>query len=126
MDTVQLAALANSGQIDGTSHLRSLIWRIFLKCISEDSTKWLQEISAERQGYTQLHTKYLSVSHQSAKVDDEHPLASDHGSQWSQRFQDEELKKLIMQDVERTFPDYDFFRRTENQRVLLNVLFFIL
>ncbi|KAI8379875.1 rab-GTPase-TBC domain-containing protein [Choanephora cucurbitarum] len=42
---------------------------------------------------------------------------------WQQYFADSEIRKIIRQDVERTFPDIEFFRQEDAQQRLTDILF---
>ncbi|KAJ3920944.1 rab-GTPase-TBC domain-containing protein [Lentinula edodes] len=51
------------------------------------------------------------------------PLSLHNDNPWTEWFAAQELRKMIAQDVERTFPEIDFFRNTGVQDQLTNVLF---
>lgn len=51
------------------------------------------------------------------------PLSQSEESVWHQHFCDQELTKLINQDVLRTYPDVPFFRQPELQATMANILF---
>ncbi|KAF5365589.1 hypothetical protein D9758_003208 [Tetrapyrgos nigripes] len=51
------------------------------------------------------------------------PLSLDNANPWKEWFAKIELRKTIFQDVERTFPEIDFFRNAEVQEQLTNILF---
>jgi hypothetical protein len=51
------------------------------------------------------------------------PLSRNENSPWFQHFKREGLLKIIKQDVERTYPEYDFFEQTWVAEILKNVLF---
>lgn len=51
------------------------------------------------------------------------PLAIDDDAPWQRHFQDEQFRKQIQQDITRTFPSLEFFRRQQVQEDLLNILF---
>lgn len=44
-------------------------------------------------------------------------------SPWNQYFEDSELKKMIRQDVVRTFPEVEFFQSTRIRDLMVTVLF---
>lgn len=44
-------------------------------------------------------------------------------SPWNQYFEDSELKKLIRQDVVRTFPEVEFFQSLRIRDLMVTVLF---
>lgn len=42
---------------------------------------------------------------------------------WNKHFCDEELRSVIKQDVVRTFPGVDFFRKPKIQELMVSILF---
>ncbi|ORE10095.1 RabGAP/TBC [Rhizopus microsporus var. microsporus] len=56
-------------------------------------------------------------------LSDNNPLALSEANPWQQYFADTEIRKVIRQDVERTFPDVDFFRSSKVQQCLTDILF---
>ena len=53
-----------------------------------------------------------------------HPLHSDIiQSPWLKFFQNEEMKKDIQRDIDRTYPEMEFFQQEDTRRILLHVLF---
>ncbi|GAA6028006.1 hypothetical protein JCM8097_001826 [Rhodosporidiobolus ruineniae] len=60
-----------------------------------------------------------------AKVDVKHnnPLGLEEENPWASWFADVELRKVIRQDVARTFPEIDYFRFATTQDRLTNLLF---
>jgi hypothetical protein len=51
------------------------------------------------------------------------PLSQAEGSAWKKYFYNAELQKEIMQDINRTFPEYPFFRDQLVQEMMLRILF---
>lgn len=51
------------------------------------------------------------------------PLSQSKQSLWNQHFCDQELCAVIKQDVVRTFPGVDFFRKAQVQEMMINILF---
>ncbi|KZT11595.1 RabGAP/TBC [Laetiporus sulphureus 93-53] len=51
------------------------------------------------------------------------PLSLDDQNPWTEWFASVELRKTILQDVERTFPDIGYFRDAEVQTQLTNILY---
>lgn len=60
--------------------------------------------------------------HHQPPVDDD-PLSQSSDSPWQRRFDDQELRQVIMQDITRTFPDEPVFRGSVMQGRMLAVLF---
>ncbi|KAI9254027.1 rab-GTPase-TBC domain-containing protein [Sporodiniella umbellata] len=54
---------------------------------------------------------------------DNNPLALNETNPWQQYFADSEIRKVIRQDVERTFPDVEYFRSEKVQQDLTDILF---
>ncbi|KAI0072713.1 hypothetical protein K474DRAFT_1650559 [Panus rudis PR-1116 ss-1] len=59
----------------------------------------------------------------SVNLDRNNPLSLHDENPWTEWFASMELRKTILQDVERTFPDMDYFRDREVQTQLTNILF---
>lgn len=51
------------------------------------------------------------------------PLSQSDKSVWNQHFCDKELCTVIRQDVVRTFPGVEFFRKPRIQDIMTNILF---
>ena len=51
------------------------------------------------------------------------PLSQAEESPWNQHFQDGELRKVIKQDVVRTFPEVEFFQSLGVRETLIDILF---
>ncbi|CAG8525412.1 7225_t:CDS:2 [Acaulospora morrowiae] len=111
--------------------LRSVCWKIYLAFLpSLDITTWTLTLHKERQHYADLRQKYItsptSESENDGSVNDlsvNNPLSLDQANPWQEYFKDTELRKIIRQDVERTFPDNEYFRDPEIQSRLLDILF---
>ncbi|KAJ1336795.1 hypothetical protein BSLG_006898 [Batrachochytrium salamandrivorans] len=88
---------------------RSLYWKIYLDivpCISTEA--WHLVLEKERRGYTDLKEKYIFDPTKLKEAADwslNNPLSLAEDSPWKQYFVDLELRKLILQDVERTGDD---------------------
>ncbi|KAF9451081.1 RabGAP/TBC [Macrolepiota fuliginosa MF-IS2] len=59
----------------------------------------------------------------SANLEFNNPLSLHNENPWNAWFASVELRKTILQDVERTFPDIAYFRRPDVQLQLTNILF---
>lgn len=104
------------------SRFRSVCWRALLGVFSDTKSNWLQELRKFRQHYDQKSQEFCMEPWENRNLRDD-PLNQDAGSSWHQHFLDNELKAVIKQDVVRTFPGVDFFRKEIVQRAMLNVLF---
>lgn len=105
---------------------RSICWRVYLECLSEDKELWVTETEALRNKYDKiLHELQTNPRCDSEDLDLclNNPLSQSDESPWNQYFQDSELKSTIQQDVCRTFPEIEFFHTEEVQAMMVNVLF---
>jgi len=111
---------------DNCNRLRSIAWKLFLGILPADkpSNEWGTIITEKRKEYQQLLEKYEIDPHQS-ELDPtiNNPLSQDEKSPWMQFFQNNELQQFINQDIERTYPELEFFKQTWVQRGLLRILF---
>ncbi|SCV74092.1 BQ2448_6524 [Microbotryum intermedium] len=57
------------------------------------------------------------------QVDQNNPLAIDEGNPWTSWFEDLELRRVIRQDVSRTFPEIAYFHSPQVQDQLTDLLF---
>lgn len=130
------------------SHLRSVLWRIWLAQLplpvgqnNNNNTlsfppAWRHWVSSERANYASLATQHLSkpdTSSSSSQPDCNKkkmqsvaphvdPLSQEAGNPWQKYYEGQQLRSVIMQDVERTFPDRPFFRQEHIQVMLANIL----
>ncbi|KAI8148411.1 rab-GTPase-TBC domain-containing protein [Fennellomyces sp. T-0311] len=65
----------------------------------------------------------IKQSNSNQDLTDNNPLALNDNNPWQQYFEDSEIRKTIRQDVERTFPDVDFFRDPAVQEKMTDILF---
>ncbi|KAF9211750.1 TBC1 domain, member 5 [Podila verticillata] len=112
----------------GIDGIRSVCWKIYLSCIpSLELTTWPFAMNTERSKYSELRRKYIravsSGDDQEPDLEVNNPLSLAEDSPWQQFFVDSELKKIIKQDVDRTFPDNDYFRSEKVQEQLGDILF---
>ena len=94
--------------------------------LPSSSLDWVTALQSIRSNYQFLQDKF----HTDQKMKDvsldpaiNNPLSQAEGSPWNQHFQDGELRKLIKQDVVRTFPEVDFFQSHMVRETLVNILF---
>ncbi|CAG8440468.1 11923_t:CDS:10 [Diversispora eburnea] len=111
--------------------LRSVCWKLYLSYLpSLDISTWTLTLHKERQHYADLRQKYITSPVSETENDNtsndlsvNNPLSLDQANPWQEYFKDTELRKIIRQDVERTFPDNEYFRNPEAQNRLLDILF---
>ncbi|OCH89093.1 RabGAP/TBC [Obba rivulosa] len=130
---------------------RSLAWKLFLLRTEplQDSadgiiTPPLEAVRKARRDYGKLLLEYMRApdgsyedgfvipgtktspvrtERTSQNLEKNNPLSLHDENPWTKWFASVELRKTILQDVERTFPDIGYFRDTEVQTQLTNILF---
>ncbi|KAF3921030.1 hypothetical protein AA313_de0201160 [Arthrobotrys entomopaga] len=127
-ETLQAASLSDLNIDNGIGHnaLRSLLWKSLLLCHKLDVPTLIAAVRKERSTYDDHKAKYLRPL--SSEQDPDHfagsdPLADDESSPWTHLRQDEQLRDEIQKDIDRTYPDTEFFRSVDVQLTLSNVLF---
>lgn len=131
----QLCDKARNGNLRDC-HFRSLCWRYFLRCLPEKYDQWLDSCKKIRHQYELIKAKHSS----SKQIDDQQTSLvkafKNDQSVKNREFEDEQqylkatnqcdhknIFRIIQRDVVRTFPDMEFFRQSEMQGILENVLF---
>ncbi|GLV40978.1 TBC1 domain family member 5 [Carabus blaptoides fortunei] len=104
------------------SKFRSVCWYVLLNVLPENSKKWLDHIYKLRITYNKIKQK-LSCDPWTNKTANDDPLSQSDNSLWNKHFCDEELRSVIKQDVVRTFPGVDFFRKSLIQEIMVSILF---
>ena len=94
--------------------------------LPSSSVDWEAALQSLRSNYCFLQEKF----HIDQKMKDlsldpaiNNPLSQEQDSPWNQHFQDGEMRKMIKQDVVRTFPEVDFFQTHLVRETLVNILF---
>lgn len=120
-----------------TKKFRSIYWALLLNVLGKDPYNWLNERRNARNEYAIMREQFHKNPYQVQKttkdevnketstknqVSDD-PLSQNEESLWHQHFCDQELTKLINQDVARTFPGVEYFRQAEIQSQMANILF---
>jgi len=123
--TSAILPLALQGNLRN-SPFRSLCWRVLLNVLPSNSSGWPRALAALRTNYSELQQR-LSVQERlkDSALDPiiNNPLSQDEESPWNQHFRDDELRKLIWQDVARTFPEVEYFQNAAVRETMVNVLF---
>uniref|UniRef100_A0A0R3RJV4 Rab-GAP TBC domain-containing protein n=1 Tax=Elaeophora elaphi TaxID=1147741 RepID=A0A0R3RJV4_9BILA len=115
-----------SGKLRG-SHVRSIIWRILLRCLPLEREEWCTILSRTRNSYDKLKSKLLmNPREQGSGLDPNvnNPLSLGDENPWQQYFIDCKLRECINRDVERTFPELEYFK-DENVRTIMSDILFI-
>ncbi|KAG0052773.1 TBC1 domain, member 5 [Gryganskiella cystojenkinii] len=127
LDSLKARALSQHSN-PGSDGIRSVCWKVYLSCLPTlEVSTWPFALSQERERYAELRRKYIKAvgSDDGPEPDLEvnNPLSLAEDSPWQQFFVDSELRKIIQQDVERTFPDNDYFRSEKVQEQMGDILF---
>nr|CAD7588099.1 unnamed protein product [Timema genevievae] len=104
------------------SRFRSVCWRYLLGVLPPDPAEWLLRLRECRKHYSQILLE-LSIDPWDRDEPEDNPLSQKAESIWHQYFCDKELRAVIRQDVVRTFPGVDFFRKETIQDAMVNILF---
>ncbi|TKR64234.1 hypothetical protein L596_024804 [Steinernema carpocapsae] len=104
--TIDLSNLENrslSGLLKG-SQIRSIVWRVLLKCLPCNRVEWEPILARSRKHYIDLKTKLMKNprDEESANLDVNNPLSLQTESPWMKYFADSKLRESINKDVERT------------------------
>jgi len=100
-------------------------YKLFWECLPEDRSQWIGATKRLRADYEDVRKKHLTDPYQSSMTDlaVNNPLSQEEDSPWHQYFQDGDLRNTIFQDVERLYPEMDFFRKNEIDDMILRCLF---
>uniref|UniRef100_A0A182KG19 Rab-GAP TBC domain-containing protein n=1 Tax=Anopheles christyi TaxID=43041 RepID=A0A182KG19_9DIPT len=119
----ELRQLAVRGDLRATP-FRSVCWGVFLGVLEAAGTdSWPQQRSVARAHYRRLKEQFVQNPHEQTTDVRDDPLSQSKQSLWNQHFCDQELCAVIKQDVVRTFPGVDFFRKPAIQELMTNILF---
>ncbi|XP_047137114.1 TBC1 domain family member 5 isoform X2 [Hydra vulgaris] len=121
----KIKAAALNGNL-GTQHFRSICWRVFWKCLSENPAHWVNEVNEQRKIYTSIRNKYVINPYEQEKeldLEKHHPLSQSEDSIWHKYFQDNELRSLILIDLDRLSPELEFFQNDNIRSMILQILF---
>jgi len=108
-----------------SSSFRSVAWQVFLEVLPGDIRQWVPVTTQNRERYTELKSHYVIDPHETEDMSltVNNPLSQEEQSPWAQFFQDNELRKVIMQDIKRTYPGELMFEQMEIRDIMLNILF---
>lgn len=122
-DLKKLRTMAISGDLK-VSKFRSVIWNVLLGGLSNDPQNWIEERKEQRNKYRDLKRKFI-LDPNTLRVAEEkdNPLSQSKDSLWNQHFCDTELRNVIHQDVVRTNPNVDYYRKENVQEIMINILF---
>jgi hypothetical protein len=101
--------------------IRSIKWKLNLGLIKKDAI--MATIKKDRLHYATLVQKYTVDSNKNEDLEIHNPLSLSDQSVWKYKFEDQELKREIGQDVCRTLPELQLFREQYVRDLIGNVLF---
>ena len=112
----------------GTMNLRSIAWKFFLGILdeSESITDWLDTVNAQRKKYKELLKTYCNPNKKITQGDPLSMAAAEANTgdpEWTQYYKDQDVKKLIGLDLDRTYQEIDLFLQSKNKKMLGNILF---
>ncbi|KAH8914965.1 RabGAP/TBC [Atractiella rhizophila] len=84
---------------------------------------WKVALGAARKEWEELRGRLEGRKEEGGDVQRNNPLSLERGNTWEVWFQDLGLRKEIQLDVERTFPDMEYFRDPQVQERLVDLLF---
>lgn len=88
------------------------------------SLDWCRTVEKSRNVYNDLKEKHFVDPHKDEDDPEKNnPLSTEDGSTWAIYFENKELQQEIDRDVSRTFPENDFFRSSEIQKLMTDILF---
>ncbi|EDV41655.1 uncharacterized protein Dana_GF17397 [Drosophila ananassae] len=120
-ETLRRAAFAGDLKM---SKFRSIHWALLLRVLTSEHRSWISQRLQQRVRYDKFRADYVRNPHQIALDCNDDPLSQETQSVWNQYFSDQELFAVIRQDVVRTFPGVDFFRKPLVQNAMVNILFY--
>ncbi|CAD5214538.1 unnamed protein product [Bursaphelenchus okinawaensis] len=108
------------------SNLRSVVWRVLLKVLPYERLEWRRILNDRRADYTELKRRLNTNPRAEVFMDDpnlNNPLSQKDENPWNQFFIDEGLRDSIQKDVDRTFPELQFFQSHTTKRIMSDILF---
>ncbi|TGZ72405.1 hypothetical protein CRM22_002106 [Opisthorchis felineus] len=99
---------------------RSICWRICLGLLPLDTGFWHSTLREQRDQFRKINAGANDDPRYTNARD--HPLALEQSSRWKHFFRMREIRQLIVQDVDRTFPNIHYFRGPEVQQAMINIL----
>jgi TBC1 domain family protein 5 len=135
-DVSMLKASAVQGLLK-TTNFRFLAWMIFLECIPMSKDKWAESIKKNRDFFNTIREEICCDPHvvtatssnanaDTSFLDDlssDHPLSQEKSSTWNRYFWHNELKSVIIQDVNRINRHSEYFSHESTQEKIVNLLF---
>jgi hypothetical protein len=109
------------------SGVRGLVWKVLLGLLpSGEESNWTEIISAKRAAYSELSARHVikqcDLVAQDGDPLDDNPLMQNEDSLWTKYFAQVEIEKEIQKDLERIYPEFEFFQQATIQDIMLRVL----
>lgn len=106
------------------SKFRSVCWNILHGALNNSPKTWIEQRTQQRRNYREIKQKHILNPHLLQESEEkDNPLSQSKDSVWNQHFRDTELRNLIRQDVVRTNPNVDFYRKENIQEIMIDILF---
>eukprot|EP01137_Pigoraptor_chileana_P004807 Opistho-2@46963 len=104
---------------------RSVCWKLCWDILPENRDDWVRAMHDARKEFESAQGEFLSNPHAVpvADLSINNPLSQEDDSPWQRFFKDSELRQVIGQDVERTFPESDYFQSPRIRNIMMEVLF---
>uniref|UniRef100_A0A1I7VEF0 Rab-GAP TBC domain-containing protein n=1 Tax=Loa loa TaxID=7209 RepID=A0A1I7VEF0_LOALO len=99
---------------------------ILLRCLPLEREEWCTILSRTRNSYNKLKSELLTNPREQTSVLDpnvSNPLSLGDENPWQQYFIDCKLRECINRDVERTFPELEYFKDENIRTVMSDILF---
>ena len=113
-----------NGELD-KYHIRGMAWKIFMEVLPETETldQWVETLDKLRKEYKTKSKSLLKT--QKFKGDPLSGMAMDtsNDSTWNTYYQDNDTKKLINLDLDRTFQELAIFHQSKVKSNLADILF---
>eukprot|EP01080_Neovahlkampfia_damariscottae_P010312 gene10312-2728_t len=106
------------------STIRSLCWRILLG-IFKKTDSFVESIKTSREDYETLSKEHIidPRSMEGVDVNEFNPLMQSESNPWTKYFENQELERIIKQDLLRIYPEHPFFSEEIPQTIMARVLF---
>lgn len=123
VDRAKLKEMAVSGELK-VSKFRSVCWNVLLGTLNHSPETWIEQRTQQREQYHKIKQKHILNPHDLEQIEKrDNPLSQSKDSVWNQHFRDTELRNLIRQDVVRTNPNVDYYRKENVQDIMIDILF---
>ena len=115
---------AIEGNIEFNNNLlRSSLWSISLYNLNKTNTffcliDWIEIVEKNRDLYKRKLKELTTLKNYSSD-----PLGTENNGEWNSFFEDNQVKKLIIKDIDRTYQEKDLFKNNYVKEMLTTILF---